>query len=334
MEQREELPNIGLRWVDYSKDWEQDTISQPIPHRYVPNGKQKRQRDHVRNSLEEATHLIRYRNFTIRDYEILHTLATIGIMSTNQIHRLYWPNSQSSVVVTNRLAKLFYRHVLDQTPDCRPYFRQIGLAPGIVYTLGKVGAAALYLEHGVNRGALKERKRYQIGRGASLLFHDLMVAEFYIRLQLALKPLKATVGWYSEELGNVVETGGRELVRPDGTATVIIGEQTTSYALEVDRAGTQWDEKLRAYESAWDRQRWNRVESETPYLDGILVVVIDSIYPAVKNFLLENRRHTDIYLKSWTEFIQTSIDMDWFSITDGPTVMSLPGLEKLAALRS
>ena len=314
MEEREEMRGVGIRHLDFAELAPvEERVSLPIK-RYAPRGRQRKERPEVRNSLASAIAIRDKRGLTNRDYDLLHTLLILGVMSTNQIQRLYWSRASSSKVVTNRLGKLWYRHLVNLSPDCQEYLGKMGMKACSIYTLGKVGAAALYMHYGANRRLMSERKRYQIGKGAALIYHDILVSEIYVRFVKLMQGRKNLFGWLGESQGNIVEAGGRELVRPDGTVTVGFPDGQAAFAIELDRGGSKWDEKVRAYDSVRDRQRWNQLESETPYLDGVLIVVGKGRGSQAREWIQAQGKLMPFYLKTWSEFVTLPIDEGWLDV--------------------
>ncbi|RMF05242.1 MAG: hypothetical protein D6768_01495, partial [Chloroflexi bacterium] len=139
---------------------------------------------------QTLTWLGRTRRITERDEMVLETLLTLGVLSLNQLQRLFWPKAKAATAA-DRLSKLLGWHLLRMARQPWRKFPDNGLSPGPVYGAGPGG----FLWFGNEE---PESYAYHLIDPA-WVWHHLRPAELYVRLHQAVRSLKTPLSlrWFS-----------------------------------------------------------------------------------------------------------------------------------------
>jgi hypothetical protein len=154
------------------------------------------------------------RVLTPRDQAVMQALSRVKVMELSQIHRLFWPQSASPRTAYHRLRTLVAYGVLEGFAVSRATVETPGLAYQLCYRLSPLGRAWLQRQH---LAPGYRPKSAQVG-------HDLLVAEVYVQVHLALHQRQPAWGcrWYGEpEIAYYPTlTAERPLLVPDGLAVL------------------------------------------------------------------------------------------------------------------
>jgi len=188
---------------------------------------------------------------TETDLKILQELADYRFLDTKQISVLH--PELSGRDTQRRLQFLFQAGFLDRPIQQFPYFKPSGY---IIYTLDKKGAELLFPG---NREKLNQVKRNKDIKPVFLL-HSLMVSNFRLILNLALKGIKESklVSWREENLQSAVFSAGEKLpISPDAFFTIEDKGDLLHFFLEADRSTMSLErflKKMKAYWQFWQEE--------------------------------------------------------------------------------
>jgi hypothetical protein len=222
---------------------------------------------------------------TSRDERLLEYLRELHVMSLDQIKRLFWPNSQE-VTAYNRLWFLVKHHLLSRARIPAAEMKAWGLPPKLVYALGVGGRMWLLDEVEPSLNA-RHLRREQV-------LHDLLVAEFFVRLfeTVSARGAEWSLTWAGEQAAGFHGARARDvpIVSPDGLA--IVQQQrgqkvaTLPLLIELDkgreahgRPSSDWGKKVHGYDRFYsEEQGGEKVWKMHPQLSDLptfpLVVVI------------------------------------------------------------
>lgn len=287
-------------------------------------GQRRKNRPVLKNSVRQtARQLLNSRSFTARDEAILETLFGIGLLSRNQIQRLFWAGSHPNTVA-KRLRILYERHLLNYTPDLLDRMRTSRLEPCHIYGLAEVGEEILAVRRGLTRSRLGLGQRYDLQRGNPLLMHDLQVSEVYVKARIAVGQYAGQLAWYNEKAAAIRTQAGEELVRPDGALQITLIGAVSTYFLEMDRGSTHWPNKVDFYEHAqrsgdsWSQQFYT---SEFP---PVLAVVPNRLLGKASKVIRQQARTVRFWIKTWPAFLDTDFLRDWSDTITGNSVNLIP----------
>jgi len=275
------------------------------------------------SARQHAAQLIEEGRVTTRDLELIRALIGVGMLTRQQIQRLFFNNHAK--MAANRLARLYQYHFLDRSSYWLEDMGQEGFEPCYIYTIGAVGLETFALRMGVKRGDVPYTPgRYTLTREDHFLLHDLQISEMFTRMRVD------TVGyelvWFNE-MAAILRQGEDEVVRPDGTAVLMGGKEEAAFFIEMDRGNTEWGKKVAAYERARVQLPWRqtlRVDGWQPTrYPGVLCVVPAALESAVRAHIMERQPETRFYVKSWERFLLTDIFTGWYQVGVGPVATAL-----------
>jgi hypothetical protein len=287
-------------------------------------------------------HLAARGRITDRDERLLELLREVTVLSLDQVRRLLWPEGQESTAY-NRLYFLSKQQLLSGVRVPLAGMREWGLPSRKVYGLGVGGW--LWLREEVNQTILaRHLKREQV-------LHDLLVAEFYVRLVEAahLRGQSWTVTWVGEEAASYLGPGNVPIIAPDGLA--ILREQRGDKVgalplfLEFDkgreahgRPSSDWGRKVQGYDR-FHSGDW----AAHPQLANLpafpLVAVITHGQQRLLNLtqaILKHRREPVVYKLAVWEDLSGAADMlaapAWLTITESGEVIGQERAERQGLL--
>ena len=256
--------------------------------------------------------------FTDRDFRMVRLIYHTGLLSRDQLQRLFWQEVRASGTVSDRLRVLYKRWVVNIAPDVSYNMRRAGMVPCHVYTLGTVGEEIMALDEHKRRHELAYNRRYATGRSRQNIMHDLMTAEIYVQaiayagqynrqLWQAIesdeqyKARRLLIRWHSEREAAVWQTD-KELVRPDGAMEIIIGRERSFFFVELDRGHTRWEKKVAVYDNARQFGGWQNQFGIHDY-PAVLLVVPDGHSQRVGDRVAAQKPQTRYLLKEWSDFL-------------------------------
>jgi hypothetical protein len=219
----------------------------------------KRPRPKVAVSLSYLQEHLERGIITQRDQQLMQLLADCPVLSYDQIKRLYWPTT-SQVACRRRLRKLYDMHYLDRAVDVSAKMGEIGLEPGLVYTLGRAGR--MWLEKLQSHAKTSDYPLMNI----PLILHDLGLAEVMVLLTLALRQRGVTMIWQGEAAARMIEgeeKTARVLLEPDAMLTIEYrngGSETKTIAFFVEwdtgsERGNEFVRKIQRYDLVRNRDK-------------------------------------------------------------------------------
>lgn len=281
-----------------------------------------------RSAAQQADKVQRY--LTSRDYDILASLHETGPMTRAQLGVLHWQPGAAESGIRRRLGKLYADYY---ALNCRDFVMNqlgyIGLEPCCVYVLSNVGMELLMrrVPH-VEREAFSAEKQYQLGDGAQLLLHDLMVSQVRVSFQQTqrqwqAKGISVQVGWRNERQSILQHMHKKqendmpwELSRPDATALFRTPNNLYTYFLELDRGGSDWEAKVKHYHNALRFSNWQRqlgVERFPP----ILCVLPPEAFSRLGRWLRGQGEQVQYYLKTWPDLLAGNPVEKWLHAPTG-----------------
>ncbi|MEW5985008.1 MAG: replication-relaxation family protein [Chloroflexota bacterium] len=292
-------------------------------NRVNTNGRRK-QRAPLAGSIRQAArdHL-HGPGFTPRDEAVLETLLGVGLLSRDQIQRLFFWSSNYPDTAAGRLKKLYERHLLNYTPDLIPRMRAADLEPCHVYSLGPVGEEVLAIRRGMTRSGLGFSDRYDLQRGNPLLMHDLQVSEVYVRAKLATRCYSGEMTWHNEQAAALRHPAGQEIVRPDGAIRIVINGTYHTFFVEMDRGSTRWPDKVGFYEEAHRRCEWS-AQFRTHTFPQVLCIIPPGIVGKASDAIQHEAEHVRFLVKTWPAFLRTDFFQEWQDTLDGREVSLAP----------
>ena len=201
---------------------------------------------------EQLAELLQRGRLTGRDEGLVECLRELGVLSLDQIRRIWWPGAKEATAY-NRLYFLLKQRIVGGARVPTAGLQSWGLPARKVYTVGPAGW--LWLKEEINPD-LNHRhlKRDQV-------LHDLLVAELYVRLTEAvrLRGEAWAVTWVGEQAAGFYESDrATPVIAPDGLAIVQQrrGEKVATLPLfiELDRTreahgrpSSDWGRKVGGY---------------------------------------------------------------------------------------
>lgn len=190
---------------------------------------------------QTLTWLGRTRRITERDELVLETLQDLGVLSLDQLQRLFWPEAKASTAA-DRLSKLLSWHLLRMARQPWRKFPADGLSPEAVYGVGPGG----FLWFGDDE---PENYAYHLIDPA-WVWRQLRLAEFYTRLYEGLQTYNKPVSlrWFNP----LMEPWLADLTQITPAALLQFGNLVCW--LELDRP--DWGKSVAAYDQL-TRQKWS-----------------------------------------------------------------------------
>jgi Replication-relaxation len=166
---------------------------------------------------------------TERDRQIALDCYEHQVLTTEQLHRLYFPSNRATLY---RLNALYSLRVLDRF---RPFWHRGQGSTPYHWTLDEVGAYIIAAEQRIERRELRWRHTTALAIAASpTLTHRVETNEFFTRLaQDATATHGALTEWYGERTTHHMLDG---MVKPDGYGVLTLpGCAPLHLLLELDR---------------------------------------------------------------------------------------------------
>lgn len=263
----------------------------------------------------KANKLIQNSMITVRDYNLLRTLLGVGILSRQQIQRLFWTPGTSLSTVNRRLKLQADRGVLISTMTYRDMLSDLGLERCALYGLGDVAREILAARSGLqsSRTIAYNPKYYAILADNPLVRHHVMTAEIYTRLKEKSNRADNEMVWFIE-MACIIRDGDRELVRPDAYA-VIGREEDKEEAhlfIETDTRNTNWEKKIQSYELARSRGNWREVLGSDWFPLVLCVVPNEHAVVRVANLIKSQSANVAYLLKAWPQFLVEDPYTGWY----------------------
>jgi hypothetical protein len=262
------------------------------------------------SARQQAAELLEYNRLTDRDINLARAFIAVGILSRDQIQRLFFHNHLK--LAGNRLVRLYQYHYLDRGLHWMQEMAEMGIPPSYVYTLNRVGmeAYALYINTPIGEVPYTP-DRYRLTRHNHFLLHDLQISEMYTRLQVGARASRYEMTWFNETAA-ILRDREEELVRPDGLAVLETKDKDweAGYFVEMDRGNTPWAKKVAHYERARRQSAWQVIFQLRQY-PPVLCVVPRRLQRAVEETIREKQPVTRFYLKNWDDFLADEVFEGW-----------------------
>ncbi|GAB4432937.1 MAG: hypothetical protein Kow0031_14400 [Anaerolineae bacterium] len=211
---------------------------------------------------QTLTWLGRTRRITERDELVLETLQDLGVLSLDQLQRLFWPEAKASTAA-DRLSKLLSWHLLRMARQPWRKFPADGLSPEAVYGVGPGG----FLWFGDDE---PENYAYHLIDPA-WVWRQLRLAEFYTRLHAGLQTYNKPVSlrWFNP----LMEPWLADLTQITPAALLQLGHFV--FWLEPDRP--DWAKVVAGYDRLAQQQWSAPPELELPAQpQGVLVITVST----------------------------------------------------------
>lgn len=175
---------------------------------------------------------------TDRDRQVALDCYEHQVLTTEQLHRLYFPSYRATLY---RLEALYAMRVLDRF---RPFWQYGNGSTPYHWILDEAGAHIIAAEQRIDRQKLRWRHTTALGiASSSTLPHRVETNEFFTRLAHdAANRGGALSEWYGERTTHTMLDG---IAKPDGYGVVILPDSAPIHVLlELDR-GTETIDRLR-----------------------------------------------------------------------------------------
>lgn len=277
-----------------------------------------------------AEKLMERGKITNRDYHILKSLLGVGVLSRQQIQRLFWHLDSARQTVCRRLALLTgaERQFLEFTDIHKDTLESIGLERCRVYGLSVTGRELIAIREGRKswRYVAYNEHYYELKTVCSIMRHHLMTSEIYTRLKVKSNRAGNDMMWFNE-MACIIYNGKQELVRPDGYTTIScerFSEVATAF-IETDTRHTDWEKKIQSYETAKAEGDWATVLGVSQFPLVLCVVPSQRAIERVTG-MITNRRYTHVtYLfKPWHQFLIEDPYVGWYHAKADKVVKILP----------
>ncbi|MCP4422986.1 MAG: hypothetical protein GY803_00695 [Chloroflexi bacterium] len=269
---------------------------------------------------QRAKKLLENGEITVRDEKILETLLGVGLLTTDQIQRLFWPDDRIDKHQTLRRLRLLGagspktrgKHILTRSTKFMPHLRSIHMMPGHVFGLSDAGQEVVAIRHGLRSRSLVpyDDEYYSLLQQNHLLKHHIQTSEIYVRLKLKARELGWGMKWINE-MGVIIRDGKLEAVRPDGFAKLYDENERIGIFIETDRRGTNWRRKMEAYESAQLYGDWQRVTGLDVFPVIACVMPSQRSIARVGQLVQETNPTPTFVFKPWTDFLQSDAYEGW-----------------------
>jgi hypothetical protein len=286
---------------------------------------------------QRAKKLLENGEITVRDEKILETLIGVGLLTTDQVQRLFWPQDADNRRYTlNRLRQLGTgtpkvrgKHILTRSTAYMSHLRSIHLPPGQVFGLSEAGQEVIATRHGLRSRTLVpyDDEYYSLLQQNRLFKHHIQTSEIYVRLKVKARELDWGMAWINE-MGVIIREGKVEAVRPDGFAKIDNGSDRIGIFIETDRRNTNWRKKIEAYETAQLYGDWRRVTGLDVF--PMIACVMPSQRSVVRvGQLVQEANPTPTFVfKAWSDFLQSDALEGWYDPKEGRKIcvsfLSLP----------
>lgn len=278
---------------------------------------------------QRAKKLLENGEITVRDEKILETLLGVGLMTTDQIQRLFWPQDTSSRRYTlNRLRQLGMgtprtrgKKLLTHSTTFMPHLRSIHLPPGHVFGLSEAGQEVIAIRHGLRSRTLVpyDDEYYSLLQKNRLFKHHIQTSEIYVRLKLKARELGVGLEWINE-MGVMIRDGKQEVARPDGFARLYNGKVQTGLFIETDRGNTNWRKKMETYETAQLYGDWRYVTGLDTFPVIACVMPTQRSVDRIGQLVREVNPMPQFVFKTWSDFLQSDANEGWYEPNEGRNV--------------
>lgn len=256
------------------------------------------------NERQRATALLRNGTITGRDIQLLETFVGVGILTSSQIHALFWSKAKISTP-RKRLGKLIQLGLLESSSGYQRMLVEIGFSAENVYQLAPFGKMLLAVNSGKrsSRQLPYDSHYYHVAVNNRLMKHHVMTAQIYTTFKVGTQRHRNRLLWVNEMSAIVRDAEGKELVRPDGQFKIYregLAGQVQGF-VETDTRHTAWEKKIRSYEKAFALGDWQaQLGSKFPTV--FCVVPNDKAVMRVGELVRLTRQHVNFMLKSWPQF--------------------------------
>lgn len=269
---------------------------------------------------QRAKKLLENGEITVRDEKILETLIGVGLLTTDQIQRLFWPDDMSDRRhALKRLRQLGPgtagvrgKQVLLRSAAFMSPLASVHLPPGYTFGLSEAGREILAIRRGLHsrRQVPYDAEYYNLLQN-HLFKHHIQTTEIYVRLKLKARELGLGMEWINE-MGVIVRDGKIEAVRPDGFAKLYDENDQTGIFIETDRGKTNWRKKMEAYETAQLYGDWKRITGLNVF--PVIACVMPSQRSIVRaGQLVQETNPTPTFIfKAWIDFLQSDACEEWY----------------------
>jgi len=276
-------------------------------------GKQSKRPEITSNQARQnALRLLREHRLSSMAEQTLEALATGGVLTSGQIHRISGARPRS-------LQRYHRRYLLDRLPIMADELMSLGLADNPadarLYVLGPVGLEIAQMRHAhVPTG------------GTHFIIHDVLANEVVLRLSKMSAGRGYEAIWFSKYEATVHNERGAPALEPDSLLVVKRDGVRRYFAIEFhneDHAGRAV-KKTQRYEQVYRDGRW-RDEWETDEMPLVLVVFTHKVVgkkgyqEAVSQARSMGLRCTFLG-KSWDAIVKGEDMSRWFNFNAGKVV--------------
>ena len=271
--------------------------------------------DAAQNDRERVTALLQNGTMTYRDMYLLETFLATGVLTSSQIHALFWPNSTRDAQRI-RLVKLEKLSLIQSNSSHRHLLKGIGLKADNVYGLTELGQEMLAVYNG--RQSQKQipydDEYYGIVGNNRLLKHHIMTSQIYATFKYGTRAVGTEMQWINEMWSLIrSESEDKELVRPDGFFKLYREdiERTVLGFVETDTRNTEWEKKIQSYEKAFVIGDWEQsLGSRFPTV--FCVVPNEKAVDRVGKLIQENQSEVTYLVKSWQKLLEEDAFENWY----------------------
>jgi protein involved in plasmid replication-relaxation len=213
-------------------------------------------------------------NLSDRDFDILHTIHRLGLVSGRQLQRLFFPPSPTGNTTTAASRGRRARHVLRRLSERQligRLARRVGGPPGgsgsYIYGPSIAGHRLLDLPG-------RPRRPYQPDNPK--LLHTLAIAEVYVQLVEAERAGRFVILDHQAEPDCWVQAAGERL-EPDGYVRLQLPDgRRCRWFLEIDNGGPRGAQSSPRIEAKLDvyRRFWERRLVDAPAFPRVLYVAV------------------------------------------------------------
>lgn len=281
----------------------------------VHKAKNKRLLEEARTEKEIARALLQNGTMTYRDMYLLETLLGVGVLTSSQIHLLFW-SGKTRNAQRKRLGKLEKLGIIHCNSSYRFLLKGIGLQADNIYGLTSFGMEMLAAYNG--RQSKKQipydTAYYSIVGNNRLMKHHIMTSQIYTKLKSAARTIGTEMVWINE-MSSIIRHAEDdiELVRPDGFFKLYreYVSRTVLGFIETDTRNTEWIKKIRSYEKAFALGRWEEnFGSKFPTV--FCIVPNNKAVNRVGGLIRKHRENVHYLVKSWQKLQEEDAFVNWY----------------------
>lgn len=267
------------------------------------------------SAQEKAKGLLLNGTMTYRDLYLLETMLGVGILTSSQIHQLFW-FAQTRNALRKRLGKLEKLGLLESSSGYWHTLKSLKLPAENVYKLATFGKVLLAVYGG--RVSAKQipydDQYYNLVIQNRLFKHHIMTSQIYTRFKVASRYVGNQMKWVNE-MSTVIrmESSGQELVRPDGFFKIYREDIAGSVLgfVETDTRNTEWEKKIASYEKAMMKGDWAySLGKKFPVV--FCVVPNDRAVLRIGKLIQEQHNEVKYLVKSWQKFNAEDLFEAWY----------------------